>query len=122
MNVISYPMVRVLHILLFVAFAVTNAAAAPMAFCQHVDATAHSAALNSDDAATSADAHAEDAAGAVGKGGALAEVAASVAAAVLPATGPALGQADAEPSVWFADRAASMVGRTLTPLLDPPLA
>lgn len=114
-------MSRVLHILLFVAFAVTNVAAAPMAFCQHVDATAHSAALNSDDAATSADAHAEDAAGAVGKG-ALAEVAASVTAAVLPATGPALGRADAEPSVWFADRAASLVGRTLTPLLDPPLA
>jgi hypothetical protein len=117
-------MQRLLLLLVMLAFGLTQAAAAPMAVCQHSDADAHAAALESDDAETAAAAsHEEDAASAAGKRGVPTDAGGSAIGSIILPTGPAVPAAG-EPA--GAPRRPSEVllpsGRVIAPLLDPPLA
>lgn len=105
------------------ALAVTNGVAVAAARCQHQDAIAHSAALESAEAAVAATAQSEDsAAAAAEKQGALADAAAAVAGYILPAQPlelPFRGTARTdEPTA----KANFLAGRSPPPLLEPPLA
>lgn len=115
---------RLLILLFMLAVGLTNAAAAPLALCQHSSAASHVAALESTDASTAAAAHSEEAAAAAAeKQGSLADVAASALSGVLLPGGmilPSISEATALP--WRPAESGQLTGRTVAPLLDPPLA
>lgn len=116
-------MVRLLTLLIMFALAVTNGAAVTAAMCQHPDALAHAAARQSSDDKIAAQARSEDTAGAAAsKKGSLSDAAASVSGYILPPgslswPARALGSMD-RPSL----AATRLAGRSVLPLLEPPLA
>lgn len=115
---------RLLALLIMFAFGVTQSVAAPMAVCQHFDAAGHAAALSSSDSATAAAAHGEEtAAAAAEKQGAIADAGAGGAHSVLmPGTPPLPDPRDATAPRWRPGDASGLAGRSIPPLLDPPLA
>ena len=116
-------MSRVTHILFVLAFTLTSAIAAPFAVCQHADAREHAAALASSDVSGAVAAQVEDSAEAAAeKRGSLAEAAAGVLTPVmLPKIYPAMPGRLAQVVDWFADPPAELAGRSVLPLLTPPL-
>jgi len=106
------------------AFAATNGVAARAALCQHEDARAHIAALESGDAAIAAAAHGEDSADAAAdKPGTLTvAAAASLAGLLIPPAPPMPAPAPGESvSAHLADPP-GLANRAIAPLLQPPLA
>jgi hypothetical protein len=114
---------RLMHILFVLAFAVTSAVAAPLAVCQHAGANAHAAALASSDASIVMAAQIEDSAdAALEKRTPVAEVGAgTLAAVILPNIYSATPRLMAQATRWFADPPAELAGRSILPLLNPPL-
>ena len=122
-NVISSPVRVLLALLIIFGLTISNGAGRAAALCQHADARAHAAALNSSDASMAAAASSEDsAAAAVGKDGALATAAAvSVASFILPADPIRFPTQLAGATEPFVRDAARLSGRSSPPLLEPPL-
>ncbi len=114
---------RLMHVLFVLAFAATSAVAAPLAVCQHADANAHAAALASSDASLGMAAQIEDRAdAALEKRAPVAEVGAgTLAPVILPNIYSAMPRLMAQAIDWFADPPAELVGRSVLPLLSPPL-
>lgn len=123
-DVISLHVPRFFVFLIALAFIATNGVAARAALCQHVDAQAHAAALESRDALTAAAAHHEAGAeAAAGKTGTLADAAAaSLAGLLIPprpvVPTPVVSKRTALPLA----NAPGLSSRAIRPLLKPPLA
>ncbi|HTU13059.1 MAG TPA: hypothetical protein VMG08_19375 [Allosphingosinicella sp.] len=115
---------RLLALLLICALSVSNAAGLAAATCRHDNADAHALALQSADAAIAAEAAKEDiAALATEKDGALADTAgASLSSFIVPAGDLAYSIQTRDSPGLFLATPASLSGRSLRPLLDPPLA
>jgi len=115
---------RLLLLLLLFALAVSNSAAIAGVMCGHVDAEAHSAARESADAGTAQAALSEETKSkAVGKTGALSDsAAAALAGYALPPEGPALAVRIPAPAARLSWAALVLAGRSLRPILEPPLA
>ena len=116
-------MARLLTLLMMLTLVVANGSAAADAMCRHRDAREHAIARQSQDAKVAAVALSEEAAAAVGsKSGTLGGSASvSLPAYMLPS--PALTPAPlaAEPLPSPQRRAASLSGRSIRPLLEPPV-
>ncbi len=117
-------MARIASLLLMFALVFTNGPAIASALCRHADAIAHASALESADRAIAAEAaHEEQAAGAGGNKGMLADAASVQLAGFVTPAEPALfvPLPSAEPKVRGADDP-DPSGRALRPLLEPPAA
>ncbi|WP_120717256.1 hypothetical protein [Tsuneonella amylolytica] len=113
---------RLFLFVMMLAFGMTQVAAAPLSVCRHADAKAHEAALTSSDDIVSASAQAEEAAASVAeKKGHAADGSVNLGNMLLPDL-PVIA------AVGIEDRAqpapadgAVLTGRTISPLLNPPL-
>ncbi len=117
-------MARLLSLLLVFALVLTNGAVVPAALCQHADAQAHAAALQSSDVGAASAALAEETAAVESsKKNSLAQAAAvQLAGFMLPAD-PALPlPAGHESSATHATEPIALSSLTINPLLEPPLA
>jgi hypothetical protein len=116
---------RVLALLIMFAMTVSNGAGLAAAMCQHEDVGAHAMALQSADKAVAAAAAGEEAAAAHSSEtqGTLADSApASLAGFILPSDGLTLPPRIEDPTQRYAGKFARLSGRSLRPLLKPPLA
>jgi hypothetical protein len=117
-------MARLVALLIMFAFVFTNGPAVAMAMCQHNDARAHTAALASTVVAVSMAAQSEErAADAASKQGALSDAAAPLLAGYLlpPELLPPLLLL-VEPVDHDPMRVLGLPDRSVSPLLEPPLA
>ena len=115
---------RLVTLLLMLLLVVANGPAVATAICQHQDARAHAAAAQSADAGVSAEALSEEtAAKAASADGALGDAAGTLLAGYMLPPEPVLF-----PPGFIASTIGSMaddqgqVGRSVPPLLEPPLA
>lgn len=117
-------MLRLVTLLLMFALAFANAPAVASALCQHEDARAHAAALQSENAMVAAAAHGEEAAAnAAAEKASLGDAAATlIAGCILPPD--AAGVAGPVPVAECGQpvAAAVLAGLSVPPLLEPPLA
>jgi hypothetical protein len=114
---------RLLILLLMLTLSVSNGAAVAAALCEHVDARAHAAALQSSDQGIAAEAHHEEtAAAAVDKKAAFGDAAAAQLAGFLQPAEPALNLPAASEMPLRPGEAVRLSHRDTLPLLDPPLA
>lgn len=115
---------RLVNLLLMLLLVVANGPAVATAICQHQDARAHAAAVQSADAGVSAEAVGEEtAAKAALFDGALGEAAGTLLAGYMLPSEPVLFAPGLVPSTIgsMPDDPAS-IGRSVPPLLEPPLA
>jgi hypothetical protein len=117
-------MARLLTLLMMLVLAIANGPAVAAAICEHRDARSHAAAAASADAGVSAEAIGEEtAAKAAGGDGALGDAASTLLAGyLLPAQPSPLPFRTIEASAGSPGEAAVLVGRSVPPLLEPPLA
>jgi len=115
---------RVLTFLLLLVLVATNGTAVATVLCQHQDAQAHAAALQSEVASDVAEAAGEEtAAKTAGKKAAGADASASLLAAyMLPPSSPSLAPGASDAVAQFAMEGAVPPGRLVEPLLRPPHA
>ena len=117
-------MVRLLNVLLMLVIVIANGPAVAAAICQHQDARAHAAAVLSADAEVSAEALNEEAAArSISVDGALGDAAGTLLAGYMLPPEPALslpGSVGSTIGSMPDDRGS--VGRSVPPLLEPPLA
>ena len=115
---------RLLTLLILFALAVTNGPAVAMAMCQHGDARAHSAARQSSDTGAAAAAMNEEAAAkAASEQASLGDAAGTLLAGyMLPGDPLPLPKRVVEASVKHMPLLYEPGGRTVRPLLEPPLA
>lgn len=117
-------MTRLLSLLVMYAFVLTNAASVAAAVCQHADTRAHAFALHSPDREVAARARGEEAARKnVEQRGALADAAAvQLAGFILPSEPIALAPKSPERMRDRPHDESALTGRSISPLLEPPLA
>lgn len=116
-------MTRLISLFIMLALAVTNSSAVAAAMCQHVDAKAHAYALQSPDRDVAAVALEEEAAAAASKKGTLADAAAVQLAGFLLPSGPSISEPRSIESTSRAPTPpARLANRSISPLLEPPLA
>lgn len=116
-------MARLISLLIMLALALTNSSAVAAAMCQHVDAKAHAFALQSPNRDVAGAAINEEAAAAANKKGTLADAAAVQLAGFLLPSSPSIGAPRSiEPMSRAATHPARLASRTVSPLLEPPLA
>ena len=117
-------MVRLVTLLLMLVLAIANGPAVASAICQHQDARAHAAAVQSTDAGVAADALSEEtAAKATSVDGALGDAAGTLLAGYMLPPEPVLlppGFVDA--TIRSMPDDLGQVSRSVPPLLEPPLA
>lgn len=114
---------RLTTLLILFAFVFTNGPAIASAMCQHGSANAHQAALLNSDADVSIVAQDEEsAARSASKTGILADAAAPLLSGfILPADPVSLAPRPAGPKISHASNSAGLQGRSVPPLLEPPL-
>ena len=116
-------MTRLLTLLMIFALAITNGAAVTAAMCQHENAFAHAAALQSADESVSRDAVSEEAAAAAAsKKGFSSDGAASVASYIVPNASLHFPPPVLDSTSRRMTDAAGLGSRSVPPLLEPPLA
>jgi len=117
-------MARLLTLLMMLTLVVANGSAAAGAVCRHGDARAHAIARQSTDAKIAAAALTEEtAAAAASKKGALGGSASlSLPAYIVPQAAPAFAPRAAEPVRGWTREPAPLPGRSIRPLLEPPVA
>ena len=117
-------MARLLTLLMMIALVVGNGSAAAGALCRHQDARAHAIARQSHDAKIAATALTEEAAAAaVSKKGALGSgPSLSLPAYILPAAAPIPAPRASEPAQGLQADSMQPAGRSIRPLLEPPVA
>lgn len=117
-------MTRLLTLLLMFALAFTNGPAVASAICDHKDARAHAAALQSADAAIFIAAHGEEAAAkATSEKAALGDAATALMAGyILPPEAGAFSVPPREPAGRPLRDKPILDGVSVPPLLEPPLA
>jgi len=117
-------MARLLTLLMMIALVVANGSAAADAMCRHRDAREHAIARQSHDAKVAAVALTEEAAAAVGsKSGTLGGSASvSLPAYILPAAALTPVPLAAEPLPEARMQVPPLPGRSIPPLLEPPVA
>jgi hypothetical protein len=117
-------MSRLLTLLIILALVATNGPAVAAAMCQHRDAGAHAAARQSAEASISVAALSEEtAARAAAKSSSLSDAAAPLLAGyMLPDGPPALPFRIIVPASTRLSNAPEPGGRSVRPLLEPPLA
>jgi hypothetical protein len=117
-------MARFLTFLMMITLLVANGSAVAGAVCRHRDAREHAIARQSQDATVMAQALTEDAAAAVASNkGALGSIASlSLPAYVLPETALSSVPQAVEPMRAPEREAAPLLGRSIRPLLEPPVA
>jgi hypothetical protein len=115
---------RLILAFILLVFGVTHASATPYSLCRHVNAEGHAVALVSADNQVAIEAHGEEASAAAAKTlASLADkVAASAATGILPNQSEILIDFKTTASKWAESSLYTPVGRTLTPLLQPPSA
>ena len=111
-------------LLIMVAFLLANGPAVAMAMCQHGDARAHAAALQSSEAGVSVVAQSEEtAAKAESKKGSLSDAATTLLAGyILPPDSSRLELRLSERVDRYMTSASGLGSRSVPPLLEPPLA
>lgn len=117
-------MARLLTLLMIITLVVANGSAVAGAVCRHRDAREHAIARQSQDAKVAAAALTEEAAAAVAsKKGALgSSVSLSLPPGILPAAALPCAPAAVEPMCGSPRQAATLSGRSIRPLLEPPVA
>jgi hypothetical protein len=117
-------MARLLTLLMMLVLAIANGPAVAAAICEHRDARSHAAAAASADAGVSAEALGEEAAAKAAAGDAALGDAAStlLAGFLLPVQPSSLPFRAVEASTMGLGPAAVLTGRSVPPLLEPPLA
>ena len=115
---------RFVTLLIMLAFVFTNGPAIAMAMCQHNDARAHAAALQSPDSEMSVKALSEEIVAKAASGqGSLGEAATTLLAGyILPPEPLPLPLRFVEPMTRDPTDVAGRRGRSVPPLLEPPLA
>lgn len=115
---------RLVTLLIIFAFVFANGPAVAMAKCQHEDARAHAAALQSSESDVSAVAQSEEtAAKAVSKKGSLSEAATTLLAGYIVSTGSSsFPRRFVKPAHTLMTSATGRGSRSVPPLLEPPLA
>lgn len=115
---------RFVTLLILLALVFTNGPAVAMAMCQHNDASAHAAALLSSDASVSSEAQAEEtAAKGASKQGFLGDAATTLLAGFMLPPEPAIPSISSVASVAVVGAdPPEMIGGSVRPLLEPPLA
>lgn len=115
---------RLVTLLIIFAFVFANGPAIAMAKCQHEDALAHAAALQSSESNTSAVAQSEEtAAKAVAKKGSLSEAATTLLAGyIAPTDSSSFPRRFVESAHRLVTNATGLGSRSVPPLLEPPLA
>jgi hypothetical protein len=117
-------MARLLTLLMMIALLVANGSAAADAMCRHRDAREHAIARQSQDAKVAAAALTEEAAAAVGsKSGTLGgNASVSLPAYILPSAALTPAPLAAEPLPRPQVQVPPPAGRSVRPLLEPPVA
>ena len=117
-------MTRLVTLLMMIALVVANGSAAATAMCHHRDARAHAIARQSQDAKVAAVALTEEtAAAAASKKGALgSNVSLSLPAYIVPEAALAPAPDAARPMPRPQGEPARLSGRSIRPLLEPPVA
>ncbi|CAA9532742.1 MAG: hypothetical protein AVDCRST_MAG23-1180 [uncultured Sphingosinicella sp.] len=115
---------KLISLLIMLALAVTNSSAVAAAACQHVDAQAHAVALQSSDPDVAATAADEEAAAAEANNkSTLAKAGAVQLAGFLLPSAPAISAPRSVEALSRAPiRPEPLPSRTVSPLLEPPLA
>ena len=114
---------RLLTLLMIFAFLIANGPAVAMAMCQHEDARAHAAALQSMETEISVVAQSEEAAAkAASKKGSLSEAATTLLTGyILPSDLSPFPPRVVEPAGQHVADASRLGSRSVPPLLEPPL-
>jgi hypothetical protein len=117
-------MARFVALLMMLVLVIANGPAVAAAICQHHDARAHAAAAASADAAISAEALGEETAAiTAASDGALGDAAGTLLAGwLLPPQPSSLPLRRMEPLARIASQPVVLAGRSVPPLLEPPLA